>query len=98
VVGGEPELRALPWSERLGAASDGAAVDVLVVMPHPDDESVYAGGILGGLTTAGQRVRLVVATAGAGGRGGADLGRRRARELLAAARELGIEGARCLGW
>lgn len=100
---GEPDVRTLPWPLARAAAGpegrdDSPGRDVLAIMPHPDDESIYAGGTLAGLRTAGLRVGLVVATDGAGGRGGTGLGARRAHELLVAAAALGLEGLRCLGW
>lgn len=103
---GEPDVRALPWPAAVAARSASSPAgrdespgrDVLAIMPHPDDESIYAGGTLAGLRAAGLRVGLVVATDGAGGRGGAGLAARRAHELLAAAAVLGLQGLRCLGW
>lgn len=97
---GEPDVRALPWPAVKPPAGrdESLARDVLAIMPHPDDESIYAGGTLAGLRAAGARVSLVVATDGAGGRGGPGLAARRARELLAASRELGLSGLRCLSW
>ncbi|MGF1524242.1 MAG: bacillithiol biosynthesis cysteine-adding enzyme BshC [Leptolyngbyaceae cyanobacterium] len=72
---------------------------VLVVMPHPDDESIYAGGTLAAFTEAGQWVRLVVATDGGAGRGGqpGQLAAQRAEELQRAAAILGIEHVESLG-
>jgi bacillithiol biosynthesis cysteine-adding enzyme BshC len=71
--------------------------DVLVIMPHPDDESIYAGGTIAGLTQAGHSVRLVVATDGGAGRGGSELKVRRKEELRRAAKILGIESVESLG-
>ncbi|MCH9688009.1 MAG: PIG-L family deacetylase, partial [Deltaproteobacteria bacterium] len=96
---GEIDIWRLPWpSASPSSTSKDSGCDVLAVMPHPDDESVYAGGTLAGLVAAGQRVKLVVATDGAGGRGGSDLGRRRAHELWLASHALGLDGVRCLAW
>lgn len=99
---GEPDVRTLPWPAASAGVSErrdeSAGRDVLAIMPHPDDETIYAGGTLAGLRAAGLRVGLVVATDGAGGRGGAGLAARRAHELLAAAAALGLEGLRYLGW
>jgi len=96
---GEPDLRAMSWP-RLdrGSPNAQARCTVVAVMPHPDDESIYAGGTIAGWTSAGARVELVVATAGAGGRGGPDLASRRAAELLDASARLGIRALACLGW
>jgi len=95
---GEPDVRALPWPSVTSKLDDTPGCDVLVIMPHPDDETIYAGGTIAGLTRAGQRVNLVVATDGAGGRGGPDLGRRRAVELLEATRLLGVASVQTLTW
>jgi hypothetical protein len=108
---GEPDVRTLPWpalAPGTARRDDLPGRDVLVIMPHPDDESVYAGGTLVGLRAAGRRAALVVATNGAGGRRADDgsriagarteLAARRAHELLTAAAALGIDGLRCLGW
>ncbi len=98
LASGEPDVRTLPWPRRRHDTLAVPGCDVLAVMPHPDDESVYAGGTLAGLSASGRRVHLVVATNGAGGRGGRDLAPRRAHELLTAARDLGLVGLHCLAW
>ncbi len=98
LVDGEPDVRALPWPSVTASPSPGAGCDVLAIMPHPDDETIYAGGTICGLSRAGQRVHLVVCTDGAGGRGGPGLGSRRAAELIAACGVLGIASVRCLAW
>lgn len=66
--------------------------DVLLLTAHPDDETVYAGGLIAGLTEAGQRVHLVVATNGAGGRQSqaSSQAEQRLSELRQAAQALGI--------
>lgn len=66
--------------------------DVLLLTAHPDDETVYAGGLIAGLTAAGQQVHLVVATNGAGGRQSQAASRagQRLSELRHAAKTLGI--------
>ena len=68
---------------------------VLVVLAHPDDESLACGGTLARLADGGARVILMCATHGE--RGGAEgpvrddaLGRARAGELREAAAALGI--------
>ncbi len=94
---GEPDVRRLPWP-RVEVSSEAAGCEVLAVMPHPDDETIYAGGTIAGLVHAGASVHLAVATDGAGGRGGEGLAARRAAELLEACSILGIEAASCLGW
>ncbi|MEX1366331.1 MAG: bacillithiol biosynthesis BshC [Nannocystaceae bacterium] len=100
---GEVDVRTLPWpSLDVGADAEAdasqAGCDDLVVMPHPDDESIYVGGTIAGLTAAGRRVRLLTVTDGAGGRGGDGLALRRRAELELAAEVLGIEAVRVLGW
>ncbi|MCR9161547.1 MAG: bacillithiol biosynthesis BshC [Nannocystaceae bacterium] len=94
---GEPDVRALPWP-RAEASTLSPGCGVLALMPHPDDETIYAGGTLAGLVRAGSSVHLVVATDGAGGRGGSGLGALRAAELLEACATLGITAVSCLGW
>lgn len=98
---GEVEPRNLPLP-RMVAESARQGIpecDVLVLMPHPDDESIYAGGMIAALTEAGKLVRLVVATDGAAGRGGEQCKRvaQRALELRRAADTLNIEQVECLG-
>ncbi len=99
VARGICDPRALPWPT-LGPASaaKAAGCTVLALLPHPDDESIYAGGTLAAWSRAGARIELVVATAGAGGRGGPGLAPRRAAELIAAAEILGVDALACLGW
>lgn len=102
VEAGDLRIRDLPWPS-LERPSDGpSGCDLLAIMPHPDDESIYAGGTLAGEVHAGRRVHLVTATAGAAGRGsandGTSLAAIRAAELLEACAILGIEHAECLGW
>ena len=63
-------------------------------MPHPDDESIYAGGTIAALTAAGYKVRLTVATDGKGGRGAVN---QRMEELYSAAGILNIEEVESLG-
>lgn len=69
--------------------------DVLVVLAHPDDESIYLGGTLARLASAGHRIDLLTLTDGAGGRSAAaagqdSLAQRRSTELKTAAAVLGI--------
>lgn len=98
LAAGEPNVRTLPWPTVTTPASGRPGSDVLAIMPHPDDETIYCGGTLCGLARAGRRVHLVVATDGAGGRGGPGLGSTRAAELIAACDVLGIASVRCLAW
>lgn len=69
---------------------------------HPDDESLLTGGTLARAAAEGHRVVLITATDGAAGltdpATGADLGRRRLRELEEAARRLGVARVVHLGY
>ncbi|MFL9454690.1 bacillithiol biosynthesis cysteine-adding enzyme BshC [Tolypothrix bouteillei VB521301_2] len=98
---GQVKPRHLPLPKTTGesARQGKPECDVLVLMPHPDDESIYAGGTIAALTEAGKRVRLVVATDGAAGRGGEHSRRveQRALELRRAAECLNIEQVESLG-
>lgn len=95
---GEIDPRRWPWPADPSPQSGPCGCDTLVVLAHPDDETVYSAGTLAGLVRAGERVELVVATDGAGGRGGEDLRRTRARELIGAAAVLGLSSLCVLGW
>ena len=98
VQAGSLDLRQLPWPPVSSRPTQTPGCHLLAILPHPDDESVYAGGTIAGIVAAGYDVHLAVATDGAGGRGGADLRRRRGEELLAAAALLGVESLECFGW
>lgn len=72
---------------------------------HPDDESLLTAGTMAKAAEAGDRVVLVVATAGEVGTVGADvldadesLGERRAAELRRSAEELGVARVELLGF
>jgi LmbE family N-acetylglucosaminyl deacetylase len=76
---------------------------VIAVVAHPDDESLIAGGTLALAASAGAQTAVVSLTRGEQGPRadnantvGERLGDVRERELEAAARELGVEWARCL--
>ncbi len=98
---GEVEPRYLPLPQITANLARQATplCDVLILMPHPDDESIYAGGTIAALTEAGKSVRLVVATDGGAGRGGesTQLVTKRADELRHAAEILGIQQIESLG-
>jgi LmbE family N-acetylglucosaminyl deacetylase len=67
---------------------------LLVILPHPDDESFPVGGTLARYAAAGMRVILVSATRGEAGvpdLAPAEAARLRSAELQAAARALGAE-------
>jgi LmbE family N-acetylglucosaminyl deacetylase len=75
-------------------------VNVVVVSPHPDDESIGCGGAIGAHVDAGDQVSVLWLTSGEAGAGLDD--RVRAREVreaeaLAAAVELGVVRHRFLG-
>jgi LmbE family N-acetylglucosaminyl deacetylase len=64
---------------------------VLVVAPHPDDETIGCGGALARHAAAGDRVTVVVATSGGATRGGGrDVEAERERECRAACAALGV--------
>lgn len=72
----------------------GAAGVVLVVSPHPDDETLAVGGLLHDLVAAGWRVRLASVTDGeAAYPEVSGLGTVRRRELASALDRLGIADA-----
>jgi N-acetyl-1-D-myo-inositol-2-amino-2-deoxy-alpha-D-glucopyranoside deacetylase len=62
---------------------------LLAVFAHPDDESLACGGLLAWCARRGARVSLVCVTDGRHDQG-KSFGERRARELDAACRELGV--------
>ncbi|BAY81728.1 hypothetical protein NIES267_12050 [Calothrix parasitica NIES-267] len=90
----EPKKLPLPQLTAGFARQRISEADILVLMPHPDDESIYAGGTIAALTAAGYKVRLTVATDGKGGRGAVN---QRMEELYSAAEILGIERIESLG-
>ncbi len=78
---------------------------LLLIFAHPDDESVFAGGIASRYGDAGARVSLCTATLGERGKLGApprcaadDLGRTRQAELVDAAKVIGVSTLRVLGY
>lgn len=58
--------------------------DVVVVAPHPDDETLGAGGLICAAAMSGRRVRVVVCTDGEAASEAPGLGARRRAETLAA--------------
>ncbi|HEX8804533.1 MAG TPA: PIG-L family deacetylase, partial [Acidimicrobiales bacterium] len=79
-----------------------APTTVLAVYAHPDDPEISCGGALARWSQEGADVRLVVVNAGDKGSHDAatdpaDLTRRRAAEVDAAARVLGLAGVDLLG-
>lgn len=96
----ETEKLPLPNITAQGMNGDEPRCDVLLLTAHPDDETIYAGGFIAGLAEAGQRVHLVVATNGAGGRQSqaASQAGQRLSELRQAAKALGIASVEQLGF
>ncbi|MBO0713197.1 MAG: PIG-L family deacetylase [Acidimicrobiales bacterium] len=73
----------------------------LAVVAHPDDESFGLGALLAGLVERGTTVSVLCFThgeAGSRGKPGEDLASRRARELEAAAEQLGLSEVRLLDY
>lgn len=92
-------LRALPVRDFADLFGDGP---LLVLAPHPDDESLGCGGILLEAATRGVPAYVAVLTDGAASHPGsqdwpaARLAAARRRELIAAASVLGVPAARLL--
>jgi len=79
--------------------------NVVCIIAHPDDETLFAGGTLAMLADRGMKVHIVAATRGEGGEMGdpplasrQTLGAVRERELRCAARALGAVEVRFLGY
>ena len=87
-------LDAAPVSSLDGIAGEGG---IVVVAPHPDDESLGCGGLIAAARCAGRSVRLIVVSDGCGSHTGsqlyppAKLRALRERETLDAAAILGLE-------
>ncbi|MEI6667749.1 MAG: PIG-L deacetylase family protein [Acidobacteriota bacterium] len=78
---------------------------VLLIFAHPDDETVFAGGVASRYADAGARVALCTATLGERGKTGTppvceadQLGRVRQAELVAAAALIGVSTLRVFGY
>lgn len=107
-----PGQEAAPWTAAIGALPEtdpltllrvGAGDLVVVVVPHPDDETLALGGTLQRLFAAGVEVALVVATDGEAayapdGPAPAELAATRRTELDGALARLGVAAqVTCLG-
>ena len=80
-------------------------MNVLLFVAHPDDEMVFAGGLIALMTARAASVHLVAATCGEGGETGepplcsrAELGAVREAELRCAAQALGAASLEFLGY
>ena len=78
---------------------------LLCIIAHPDDETLFAGGMMGWLSQKGVEIHILSATRGEGGELGdppvttrEGLGRVREQELRCAARELGASSVRFLDY
>ena len=88
-----PGRRARHWAPQHG--------QVVIIAPHPDDETAGAGGVAALHAQAGDPLRVVVVTDGGASRAGglprAEIVRCRAQEVTAAVRILGVRDLICLG-
>lgn len=89
-----------PWPGELPVLDLAACPAALVVAPHPDDEVLGAGGLIGALRRAGTAVDVVAVTDGEASHRGsptvgpAQLTRLRVGETVHAYRELGLDPRR----
>ena len=76
------------------------ATTLVAFHAHPDDESLFTGGVLAKAAAAGHRTVLIVATSGGLGLAtdAQDLSERRLSELHRAAEILGVDRVHCLGY
>ncbi|MCU1492135.1 MAG: phosphatidylinositol alpha-mannosyltransferase [Acidimicrobiaceae bacterium] len=77
------------------------AARVVVIAPHPDDETIGCGGTLALLASAGSEVRVIIATDGEASLeaacGGREVARRRRIRAIAACERLGVRPPMFLG-
>jgi LmbE family N-acetylglucosaminyl deacetylase/predicted TPR repeat methyltransferase len=101
--GGEIDPRAIPLPSVTAedALRGQPGSDVLAILAHPDDESVYAGGTLAALRGEGYDARVALLTGGGGGRAagqGGDLLAIRKAEAESARAILGVANLAELGF
>ncbi|CAN5558858.1 PIG-L family deacetylase [soil metagenome] len=86
----------LEWLRLIGSAPEadlGSPSSVVVVAPHPDDETLAVGGTLAALARSGVPVTVVTVTDGEGSHPGrAGLVEERTAEQRAALEQLGVPG------
>ena len=84
--------RAWATTHRRAAPLDPPAIPTLIVAPHPDDETLLAGGLIAVQRSRHVDVRVLAVTDGEAAYGGADptLAARRRLEQVAALDELGV--------
>ena len=95
--GSLPDCPADRWKLTIDACVEFRWPDVdrvVVVSPHPDDETLGLGGLISMACARGIKVLVIAVTNGEGGGHGDDLGKVRSRELDEAVRTLG--GARAI--
>ncbi len=80
-------------------------MDILLFVAHPDDETIFAGGLIALMATRGAAVHILSATRGEGGETGepplcsrSELGTVREAEMRCAARALGAASLDFLGY
>ncbi|HSM81516.1 MAG TPA: PIG-L family deacetylase [Nodosilinea sp.] len=100
------EARFCPWGDPLAVPLRSHPLDapVLVVAPHPDDETLGCGGTIASLCAQGQPVAVLVVSDGAGSHPRSQLypaprlRQIRAAETLAALALLGVAAAQVTFW
>ncbi len=87
------KLRETRTHTKISLFAAGGGKRVAIVAPHPDDETIGAGGVAALHSRAGDAVQIIVVTDGsgsrAGGLSGVEMAKQRRREIAAAADILG---------